>query len=838
MEKNNIRPETRADGVGSIEYTLPQNKEQFREVLRQAQQGQYQTTYADEAPNSGGDYFERSEQTEQTAQPGGTYGQPAASPRESFADYRKPVYINRYAAPKKKLKPIAIILPAVILLAAAAAVVFFFFFNSVSYRKAEENYFGGIFSDLLNAADGLSAEKLSPSPTQINVSLTSPLGKAAGVDISDITLRLDTAMMGESIYCNSVIEAGKAFLYADGWVNRENKNIIILFPEISDIYAYYDYSSAEEEANGASEYIKAYGNVLSKASEVYFELTGEPEPIKEQEFTVNETSYTADKYVIRLDGVQLAKIEKALIDNLIENEKTAAALCKKMGYDNRELLLSDEKIKGELDRIGAVIEGSQTDSSVLEMNVYIKNKAIIGREIFFTDSQDTETDGQTERTEQAEKKARNGVVLTFFEIPTDKGSVTHAYFKDADGKETALTCEDEESKSAHSGKIVLSYADNIYTVNYSDFALTEELFRGKATLTSANDPALAAAMELKTENGVKRFGLSVPNIITATAEIKPSELIFKEPHTPADGEYADFSGYTNDKEYKPTELSAYASEKFKNDISRYVRVIMGLETAPENNGENNGNQDGHTEPPKPAVTENPPETSAEEPTPSYSEDNGGDSAASENTDTVSETDAPQNVTDGTASVTAPPQTEEITVSAAEPTPAPPSAQPSRASTLDTGDSQKLSGSQLDGFNRGNYYKAEIYVDGAANADSNVFVSEISGSFDGYIKGKPLQIDFAEGYEFDSALVVLTFPSATVTGGRHYPDSNVLRGLNRYRIMGMNNSDEYEREIEFYKYSDNQIGFIVDASGYYYLIDMDEYCHSVFGASPDSLNAEY
>ena len=161
-----------------------------------------------------------------------------------------------------------------------------------------------------------------------------------------------------------------------------------------------------------------------------------------------------------------------------------------------------------------------------------------------------------------------------------------------------------------------------------------------------------------------------------------------------------------------------------------------------------------------------------------------------------------------------------------------------ASTLDVGGSQKISSSQLNSFNSGNYYKAEIYVDGASNADSSVYISEISGSFDSYIKGKALQIDFAEGYSFDSVLVVLTIPSNTVTGGRYYPYSDTLRGLNRYRLMGMKNSDSYESEVEFYKYSGNQIGFIVDGPGYFYLIDMDEYYHSVFGISPDDMEIQY
>ena len=155
------------------------------------------------------------------------------------------------------------------------------------------------------------------------------------------------------------------------------------------------------------------------------------------------------------------------------------------------------------------------------------------------------------------------------------------------------------------------------------------------------------------------------------------------------------------------------------------------------------------------------------------------------------------------------------------------------SEIDTGDAQKITGGQIDGFNSGNYYKTEIYVDGERDASGNVSVSELKGVFDGYVKGKVLQVDFAEGYEFDSALIVLTFPWETVSGGRNYPHSEALNGLNRYMVMGAEEGDEYgDREIECYRYSERQIGFIAEKSGYYYVVDLDGFFHDVMGTNPD------
>lgn len=845
-QNNNIQSDSRVDGINDTgmpnkEYTLPQNKEQFRQVLEQAQRGQYQQQYT-EPPrqsdyNSVGQYDtyqpRSAYEPNSTYEPQSKYEQSAEPKRESFYDYRKPVYVNRFAPAKvkKKFNPLAIIIPVALLLV-AAAVVFFIFFYNVSYRKAEEKYFDGIYRSLLNHAASADEKSKNLASAMLEANITFPLGGTvdiADIDLSDIYMRLDTAAQGSDIYNMLYIASGGTDLNAEGWIDREKKSALVLLPGISDIYAYAEAPAAASEAAEPSEYIKAFGEVLKKTSESYFELIGKPEIVKDQEFTVNETVYTADKYVIHLDGIQTAKIEKALIDNLIENDKTAEILCHRMGYENKEELLADEKIKEELDRLGKIIDGMQADYPCLDMTVYIKNNAIIGRDTvlaFSEQSEDAETDSQA--------------FFKLFEIPTDKGSLTHLYYKNG-STEITITCEDEASvtdKDIHGGKLSVSCGDNAYTVNYSEFAVTDELFQGKAVITSEKNPALTAAVDMKTENGQKQLTLSVPNIVAATVALTtPSDILFKEMPPLSEGEYADFSDYTHDKEYSRSEAAAAAVEKFNSDINGYVLKLLGLDN-PDGTGKDD--PDNKTDP---SDTENndPDNSNNGDPDSSLPPDddpNGSESSETSAGEIPAVTDSEntsQNGLDGTpetssteSPVTVPPDSGRPQTATTVP-PAP---------TLDVGDSQKITNSQLDSFNSGNYYKAEIYVDGASNADSSVYISEISGSFDSYIKGKAMQIDFAEGYSFDSALVVLTIPSNTVNGGRNYPDSDILRGLNRYRLMGMKNSDSYESEINFYKYSGNQIGFIVEGSGYFYLIDMDEYYHSVLGISPDDMTVQY
>ena len=841
-QNNNIQSDGRVDGINDTdqqrmpnkEYSLPQNKEQFRQVLQQAQQGQYQQQY-NESPR----------QVNQNIQEQyGAYEQSAAPKQESFSDYRKPVYVNRFtpAKVKKRFNPLVIIIPVAVLLIAAAVVFFIFFYNTVSYRKAEENYFGGIYKSLLSHAESAEEKSKNIASSQLEVNITSPLGGTldiADVDLSNIFLRLDTAVQGGSIYNTLDIVSGKITENAEGWIDREKRSALVLFPGISDIYAYAEDSSASSEAAEPSEYIKAFGEVWIKTSENYFELIGEPEIVEDQEFTINETAYTADKYVVHLDGIQTAKIEKALIENIIENEKTAEILSKQMGYENKEELLADEKINKELDRLNEIINGAQTDYPALEMTVYIKNKAVIGRDMVIAFSEQPENE---ETDSQAHFK--------LFEIPTDKGNLTHLYVKNS-STEITVTCEDEAGgadKNIHEGKLSVSYGGNTYTAGYSEFAVTEELFQGNAVIVSEKDPALTAAIEMKTENGIKKFTLSVPNVVAATVELTtPSDLLFKEMPALSDGEYADFSDYTYNEEYSRSEASAAAVEKFGSDINKYILKLLGLADPDENdkddsdnktnlpNTENNASENSNDSNHESSLSPEDNTNGSENSEASGSESTEPVTADSENTsqnglDAAPETSSTESTTP--VIVTSAPNGNSANTSSSQTTTVP------SASTLDVGGSQKISSSQLNSFNSGNYYKAEIYVDGASNADSNVYISEISGSFDSYIKGKALQIDFAEGYSFDSVLVVLTIPSNTVTGGRYYPYSDTLRGLNRYRLMGMKNSDSYESEVEFYKYSGNQIGFIVDGPGYFYLIDMDEYYHSVFGISPDDMEIQY
>ncbi|MCM1053975.1 MAG: hypothetical protein NC394_00505 [Bacteroides sp.] len=828
MDQNNLRNDndnvTEQRYTSNKEYSLPQNKEQFKQVLEQAQQGQYRQEpqyrqYSEPSRRNDHSQAQREEQTEPLE-----YDIPAPVQTSGFSEYKKPVYVSRSKPSKKRFKPLAIIIPVVILLIAAAAVLFLLY-GRISYRKAEENYFGSIITSAQRRLDSSNDESL---PVQADIGVSTRLGDAIGVDLSSASLHIDTATQGGVVYNTLDAALGKVSVNAESWTDKEKGGFILLLPRASDIYAYLDASDMLSEISDTSEYIQIYGDVLSKASETYFEIVGEPEAEKNAEFTVNETACTADKYSIHLDGAQIARIKKALIDSALENEKAAALLCKQMGCESKGEMLSGGSVKDELDRLNAIIDGAQTDPTVFDMTVYVKNRTVVNREavVTFSDVSDS-AEAETIR-------------FDICEIPTDKGQLARIYLKDRDGTESAISCTDETDKELHSGRLTVMYGGDTYTADYSELAVTRDLFVGKISVTSVNNPAFIAAMELKTEDNIKSLVISVPNIVTAEMTFKPSEMPFKEQPALSDGEYADFSELLGAGSGTLSEASVSARERFSEDMQKYILSLLKGEDIGSGTENNSTSAPSDAEKQPEETSSESAENNIENNTESASEDPGSAPDNTDNADNNEEASTQNSEEIGSVPETAVPESSAPSVppSNTAPSVTQQTVPAAPAPTLDTGGSQKISNSQLDSFNSGNYYKTEIYIDGAANADSSVYISEISGAFDSYIKGKALQIDFAENYSFDSALVVITIPSSTVTSGRYYPDSEVLRGLNRYRLMGMNTSDSYESEISFYKYSGNQIGFIVEGPSYYYLIDMDEYYHSVLGTAPDDIEVQY
>lgn len=796
-QNNNIQNNT------GTEYSFPHNKEQFKQVLKQAQEGQYMRSEPDERPqpsrkfvqdnNLPREHAERTETTQNSAD--------ERKKTESF-DYFQPAFSNRLTPIKKKLNPLVIVLPLILVIIAAAAVIFFFLYNNITYRKAEENYFGGLMQNCLELKNSFFKDK---SPVKADITFSVPAAGMIGIDASEAAFTADTVKEGDKFYTAVSAAVGKESFTAESWADFENKTFAVLFPEISDIYLCL---------NDFADYTEIFNDIIVKTSDVYFELVGEPEPEKNTVFTVKDSSFKADRYVIHLDGVQLAALERSLLVNILSNDEAAAVLCRVTGCETKEELVEDEKMKAVFNELEQIITGEKKNTACLDMNVYVRDKTVIGREIIFTG-----TDGEgTNAADPSDTDTADRTILNIYEIPDGNQTLTHIYFVNPEKNEIYIKgTRTLARKNVYSGKTTFSYGENTLTVNYTDLAVTEGLFQGKISAVSESSPALAATAELKTDGDKKLFNLSVPNIVNIDATITPSEIVYKEMPEIFEGEYAELPFDNGNK--------SETTEKFKGDFSEFIGKLMN----PRLNNDKEGNTNDGDSTGSHAAGSNEKDTSNEtgiliDPT-----DKEPDETAPDVTEPpVSDPDIQEN----TQETEAPPISETAPETAAPITT--PSAVYYAPSTLDTGNSQKIRSAGLDSFNSGNYYTAEIYVDSAFDASGNVAVSELSGHFDGYIKGKVLQIDFAEGYDFDSALVVLTFPYGTVSGGRHYPYSDTLKGLDRYLVLGSENGEEYgDSEIKCYKYSANQIGFIIDKSGYYYVVDLDSYFFEEIGAAPES-----
>lgn len=781
------------------EYTFPQNKEQFKQVLKQAREGQYMQAKPEyESSNQPiwDKYAAYAESLSQRPQrekaERGTVQSGVDKPKQA-PDFRQPAYSEQLTPVKKKFNPLLIILPLILLIVAAAVVFFLFLNNNVSYRRAEENYFGGMLKNVTAAINGSDE---NDTFYKADIKISAPAAGIADINISEVTINADAVKQDETVYglLSAVIEDESVTL--ESWTDPANRTCTLLFPEISDIYL-----NLKPFGNKA-DYVGMCRDVLGKTLETYFELIGEPEAEKNANFTVNESSFGADKYMIHLDGVQLATVERAFLVNVLANDSAVSALCEKTGCETKEELIENERVKAVFDHLEKIITGEEINNDYIDMTVYVKNKTVIGREICYTIPD------------------INIKTFYIYDIPTQYGQLNHIYYCNHELKtekkdEIYITRENETSgKDVHSGRITAGFNEDTVTLNYTDFAVTKELFQGKINMTSESNPALAINAELTTDGRNRLLSFSIPNIINADVTMSPSELEYKELPELSAGEYAELSVNSDNEsaEFK----------QFQNDFIDFVHKIMEIELYDnKNDSDNNGEKNDSNEN---GLLSNPTVVNTAEPTDTPTENTPDD-------DLTNNREKQENTQETEASVTETPVTAEA-VSTAAPTTVP-TITYHAPSTLDTGDAQKISGTELDSFNSGNYYTAEIYVDGGANAGGNVTVSELNGEFDDYIKGKVLQIDFAEGYEFDSALVVLTFPYGTVSGGRHYPYSDALEGLDRYMVLGSEDGEK-DKEIEFYRYSGNQIGFIAEGSGYFYVVDLDRYFFEEFGKSPEEI----
>lgn len=444
----------------------------------------------------------------------------------SFAqEFQAPVYANEFRPIKKKINPVAIVLPVSILIAAAAVVLFIILFsNRPDYRKAEESYFSNFYNALASSSE--EAKKELENPEKLTVEVDTTLDRVTGVDLSKILLEMNTASKEGSTYADISFSMDDLNLNVESWINTADSTIHLFLPEISDIYAKIDFNKALESDGEYSfdeeKILKAYSDILSKTAETYFELVGEAKPQQNQEFYLEGKSFKADKVEIHLDSKQIAQLVEALIKNIGENEDFIDFISEASGEDA-------DFIKDSLTDINSEIEDIENSGIQFAMTVYMKKNVIVGREIKLYDN-------------------KNDAAISIYNVPTDNGNlVSFSISSESDEEmQASFLLEDSKNGDAHSGEAKLVFNDNEINASYEDLAVTDTLFRGKINLSLKNEPAFAAEINLKTEGENKIAELKIPNICNVTITSGPSDISYKELPNVSEDKIADITSDNSD----------------------------------------------------------------------------------------------------------------------------------------------------------------------------------------------------------------------------------------------------------------------------------------------------
>lgn len=492
-------------------------------------------------------------------------------------EYIQPIYPSSMVTPAKKFNPLAVIIPAAVLLIAGVIIALLLLLPvKNSYRKAEENYFGGLMS-ALNEAENLT-ENVEPEKLKVDVSI--PLGELTGTDFSEISAEIDAVSRNKDIYSQLKVAFGDKNVFLEGWMDRANMKNYFLIPDASDIYAVMELQESEQVSY--EEYAEALKQVIDKTAETYFEIIGESEVLKKQSFEIEGESFTADKSEIHLGTSEIAMVCKAFFDNMLENEKTTEILCYMSGCDTKEEFLEDEYeyMNGNFED---AINGSDEYDISFDMTVYIRNNNVIGREVLLSDNDVDEH-----------------FSVGLYQIPAGDSETVYFHYEQYEDEEPdererlTLLCRDNANGNAHSGSIDArlvrknSYWDyendeikynlneSTLTAEYSDLALTEEHFGGKLTVTADGESGFTANVELKTEGEDKIIKVTVPNICTVTVTSSPSDIEFKDIPVLSEGEYVNITSVINSEDGEDN----YDSEtfrKFSEDLERYIDKLMGYE---------------------------------------------------------------------------------------------------------------------------------------------------------------------------------------------------------------------------------------------------------------------
>lgn len=542
-------------------YTQPDFNQtnQPQQANMQNQQPQYQQPYQQSQYQQAQPYQQAQQPYQQAPQqpyqqPG--YQQPYQQPNYQQQmpasgvgfdqSYQAPVYPSGVAV-KKRINPLAIIIPAAVVVIAAVVILIILLSGKSDYRKAEQNFFNNTFGRAFSSAEG-AAEKLKSQSEYLKVEFETPSGS---LDIPNFSVEANVAPNGDKSYSEISFSMEDVDLDIQGWVDSAEQTIHIFFPEISDIYAKYDLGKLISEASLRSEdidfdyekYSDAMDRIMSRVSDKYFELVGDPEIEKNQSFNLEGKSYDADKCVIELDAKELMELLKTIFEAVTEDDELLGLIA-----DVSEGQYSVSEIRSELndmlDSFDDSLSEINEDDFALEMSVYMNGNNIIGREI------------------KVKVSGLNAVSLSFYDIPTSDGrvvafktgsdalslmnSMSAAAGEDAavlpmmsygsGSNDAALALldmtfilEDTAKGDVHSGTATLR-AGTVFSakLEYNDLALTENLCQGEASLTISDMPAYSVDLELSKDGDNKVIDLDITNVCSITLIEGPSDLKYKE----------------------------------------------------------------------------------------------------------------------------------------------------------------------------------------------------------------------------------------------------------------------------------------------------------------------
>lgn len=535
--------------------------QQYNAEVNQVSQPQ-QFDQAQQIPQTQQAQFNQPQQQFDTYQQanGQQFGQaPQQNPYQQpqFQEYQAPVYSTNFQPIKKKFNPLAIIIPAVILVA-AAVVLFFIFFNKSSYEKAEKQFFSDLRSTVLSSANE-AEEQINDKPQSVSFDVTLPneLSYYLG-GISKVGFNSDAIIDDEKLYSKSSVYLEDAKIDLECWADVTNKLVYMLFPEASDICLKIDVS---ENLENASQNVKIKSvdydklaeelcNVLDETMKTYYEEIGDVSTEKNQEFTVEAETFTADKAVVHLNAAQLAKIVSAFRDNLLANEEALSLLADVCDVESVDVL--KENISSAIDKakLDSIIAGEACNAA-FDMTVYMKGNNIVGRDITITND-----DLEKVTVQFYDLPADNDEEVVYLNVITDEND---------DSENVKLYFKNKENNNAESGAGYVDAFGTKLNVSYNDVAVTDDLFQGTVTVSMEGEAAFTANMEFKEEGEAKIITLKIPNICSITAAVKPSDITFKDYPSGNMAEISANGSFDYDDEM---------FQQFSDDLSEYIQEIL------------------------------------------------------------------------------------------------------------------------------------------------------------------------------------------------------------------------------------------------------------------------